>query len=417
MKVTSIRSFFMDSKLKAAVTRSKNDVETSEKKFVKNLLKLSSSKQELYLIRYAEAIGAKLDSTQESTARRLLKNLLTSCKHKSKSLFKRIDIVVKNILLAHKHKTVLLHQTASTLLSKSDFHKFPGEDVPLSELNRLAKDKNRMLELNMQITKQLYNNPHPKIKKLLDIEKEQKQKFFIKKSEKKILHEFQYEAMHMAEFPKGNKMVLLRQPAPATIGAYFTMAFREKAPVAVTLCSPVEGRRIIPFWDENEAKKYLPDGWTIKNTKTTVLGEVSFKNQPRARIVERKLKISHGGKSHTLTHIHYENWPDHGQADPTLLRQMLERCDKISRAQKGPIIVNCRGGVGRTATFAMFNICRRVLRGLVERGIDLKKARINIPEIIYSVRMQRPRVQSNPLQMSLLYKMVGDYYNELIYTS
>ena len=61
--------------------------------------------------------------------------------------------------------------------------------------------------------------------------------------------------------------------------------------------------------------------------------------------------------SHTLTQYHLTSWPDHGVPDyATPLMKLHRQSTKSWSPSKGPILVHCSAGVGRTGTFIAVDI-------------------------------------------------------------
>uniref|UniRef100_K1S2T6 Receptor-type tyrosine-protein phosphatase U n=1 Tax=Magallana gigas TaxID=29159 RepID=K1S2T6_MAGGI len=83
----------------------------------------------------------------------------------------------------------------------------------------------------------------------------------------------------------------------------------------------------------------------------------------------------------TVTQYHYTAWPDHGIPDPLCL---LLFHDHVTRTQnsghKGPILVHCSAGIGRTGTYIAID-------ALSEAGKTQNK--INIAEYIKKMRRNR----------------------------
>ena len=86
-------------------------------------------------------------------------------------------------------------------------------------------------------------------------------------------------------------------------------------------------------------------------------------------------------EARVVTHYHFVSWPDYGVPDSVSPLLSLTSVVKNSWSQdKGPIIVHCSAGVGRTGTFIA-----------IEIGMDQIKqeGKVDIAGIVTRLRQQR----------------------------
>jgi len=74
------------------------------------------------------------------------------------------------------------------------------------------------------------------------------------------------------------------------------------------------------------------------------------------------------------------------------LKPYFKRRDTLAQDPEKPIIINCRGGVGRTATVAIIDNCKKEIDAMLQQGMPLDDITINIPEIIYFHARTKGRV-------------------------
>ena len=97
------------------------------------------------------------------------------------------------------------------------------------------------------------------------------------------------------------------------------------------------------------------------------------------------LQIQDGSNdSHTLTQYHLTSWPDHGVPDYATPLMILHRqSTKSWSPSKGPILVHCSAGVGRTGTFIAVDIA---LEQAKKEGV------VDIAGIVNRLRQQRMKM-------------------------
>jgi len=197
---------------------------------------------------------------------------------------------------------------------------------------------------------------------------------------------------------------------PRTVKAarhYFEQCLRQNTTVFVSLLESHEATsRCNNFWSSKVLHSHPDFGGIIKSTTSKVWA------QRKQRIVETEILFSNGKKA---TFFHHEGWKDHFPApDRHLLASLVNHVLKINGSKDAPIAVNCRGGVGRTAVFAVTAYLRREVDAQLASGVPLSKISINIPEALYLFKRQREELLGNRSQLVQLYAIMHDYYLELL---
>ncbi len=85
-----------------------------------------------------------------------------------------------------------------------------------------------------------------------------------------------------------------------------------------------------------------------------------------------------------VTQFHFTSWPDHGVPDyagPLLMFQ--RRIKSQHKPTKGPILIHCDGGVGRTGAFIAIDIA------LAQAA---RESLIDVAGIVFEMRKQRMKM-------------------------
>ena len=85
-----------------------------------------------------------------------------------------------------------------------------------------------------------------------------------------------------------------------------------------------------------------------------------------------------------VTQFHFTSWPDHGVPDYAgPLLTFLRRVKSQHKPTKGPVLIHCDGGVGRTGSFIAIDIA------LAQAA---KESVIDIAGIVFQMRKQRMKM-------------------------
>ena len=98
--------------------------------------------------------------------------------------------------------------------------------------------------------------------------------------------------------------------------------------------------------------------------------------------------------SHTLTQYHLTSWPDHRVPDhATPLMSLHKQVMTAWSPSKGPILVHCSAGVGRTGTFIALDIA---LEQAKREGV------VDIAGIVNRLRQQRMKMVQTLVRINFL---------------
>jgi protein tyrosine phosphatase len=133
------------------------------------------------------------------------------------------------------------------------------------------------------------------------------------------------------------------------------------------------------FWKEDFLRKHLRlgDGWTLNRIDSHLIQEGLFSE--RSTIQPRLIQTN-------------------------ILIEMME----LLCPPHTPIGVNCIQGRGRSGSIVVFYLLLQQIRAEIRQGTPLCNIFVNIPEVIYALRKQRPDVLDCRGQMTQLYEFLGD---------
>jgi len=162
----------------------------------------------------------------------------------------------------------------------------------------------------------------------------------------------------------------------------------------VALAMPTKNKKRYPaYWQEHHFPRYV-DGWIIKRRDTDTTLHTS-RTHPSHKIIKRTFVATKERDTRIITHLHYENWPDHGAPAPDLFQDLLKYLDSSHPDAEIPILAHCLAGLGRAGTFVTTHSLRKDIR----KGTPL----INIAKRIIELRAQRRRMVGTPRQYEAIY--------------
>ena len=195
-------------------------------------------------------------------------------------------------------------------------------------------------------------------------------------------------------FTPRQRYIAAQCPLPAGLADFWRAVLETQTPTIVALLMPQDAHgRHCQYWSK-EALPITIDGWTVSlSGQEEVLAE--SKTAPEQKIVQRTIVASKKHEARELCHLHYENWPDFGAPDPALFSAFLFLVDELHPWDERPLFVHCAAGAGRTGVFlAAHSLRKELLAGAPT---------VNIPERLFSLRVQRPKTISTPKQCEAVY--------------
>lgn len=150
--------------------------------------------------------------------------------------------------------------------------------------------------------------------------------------------------------------------------------------------------------------------YQTKDQKITVTClEVIPKNENDTNLLIRLFELEEisNGKQH-FKMLHLQNWPDKGVIEPKRLLEVIDTAAKLHNGNKGPMLVHCRGGIGRTGVFGVTHTVVKRVRDRIAQGKSLGNIREEIEIEIKHFRTQRDKeIVETPEQLKLILETVA----------
>ncbi|XP_019851757.1 PREDICTED: receptor-type tyrosine-protein phosphatase epsilon-like [Amphimedon queenslandica] len=186
-------------------------------------------------------------------------------------------------------------------------------------------------------------------------------------------------ASYIDGYSNRTKFIASQGPMKRTLVDFWRLIWQEKPVSIVMVTNLKEGTK-------SKCEQYWPnstgDNDHFGPFTVTLINEQVY---PDFVIRQLNVKIYNGSNdSHTLTQYHLTSWPDHGVPDyATPLMSLHKQVMATWSPSKGPILVHCSAGVGRTGTFIAIDIA---LEQAKREGV------VDIGGIVNRLRQQRMKM-------------------------
>lgn len=180
----------------------------------------------------------------------------------------------------------------------------------------------------------------------------------------------------------GRKYILTQGPLPNTCGHFWQMVWEQQSAGVVMLNRVVEKGSVkcAQYWPRSFHEDLVLDDVSFRVSLVSEEGEADFS----VRLLE--LHNLATGTFREILHFHYLTWPDFGVPDsPTSFLNFLfkvrdsgclERC-------RGPVVVHCSAGIGRSGTFCLVDTC------LLLMSLREDPSSVEIQEVLMQMRQCR----------------------------
>uniref|UniRef100_A0A8C8E5R5 Receptor-type tyrosine-protein phosphatase O n=1 Tax=Otus sunia TaxID=257818 RepID=A0A8C8E5R5_9STRI len=152
-------------------------------------------------------------------------------------------------------------------------------------------------------------------------------------------------ANYIPGYNSPQEYIATQGPLPETRNDFWKMVLQQKSQIIVMLTQCNEKRRVKcdHYWPFTE------DPVAYGDITVEMLSE-----EEHADWVYRNFRISYADEVQDVMHFNYTAWPDHGVPTTNAAESILQFVQMVrqkSAKSKGPMVIHCSAGVGRTGTF------------------------------------------------------------------
>lgn len=194
-------------------------------------------------------------------------------------------------------------------------------------------------------------------------------------------------------------------PVPDSFDSFWQMVWETGSNTIVMVTNEVEGGKLKchRYWPVKDEES---DGKLVYGDDSLPLWVAAQGETAHPTYIERKFTLSQKGETRSITQLAYTAWPDHGV--PTTTKEILNfRSEIFNAGPRGPLIIHCSAGVGRTGT--MIAIDR-----FIEATLSLKVP--DIAKIVKDLRDARNYMVQGQFQFMYIYAATMDALQRLLET-
>lgn len=204
----------------------------------------------------------------------------------------------------------------------------------------------------------------------------------------------------------GRRYILAQGPLPNTCSHFWLMVWQQQCSAIVMLNRVVEKNQLKchQYWplkssaagDTSQCSLLMEDvSLMVENTGTS--------NHANFTVTNIKLTDCVSGENRQLIHYHYTSWPDFGvpsSAEAFLTFLQAVRTSDCLEEHRGPAVVHCSAGIGRSGTFCLVDSFLLMLEGGCEVQAD------SISSLLLSMRRYRVGLIQTAAQLSFSYMAI-----------
>ncbi|GMT16666.1 hypothetical protein PFISCL1PPCAC_7963, partial [Pristionchus fissidentatus] len=198
--------------------------------------------------------------------------------------------------------------------------------------------------------------------------------------------------------PKNPKRFICTQgPLPTTIVDFWSMVYQEGSEFIVMLCNFTEMGKV-------KCGQYFPacEKETLVAGNAVITCDSVARQKWPGQITIRRFTLDRIDvrQKRTITHLHWESWPDRGVPPIDFTIQKL--LQMVCRSSK-PVVVHCSAGIGRTGT----TVAIQIVTELMDSG---KSMDTGLGPFLVKMRKQRAGSVQNDQQYVFIHRLLLERY-------
>ncbi|XP_060240304.1 receptor-type tyrosine-protein phosphatase O isoform X3 [Meriones unguiculatus] len=152
-------------------------------------------------------------------------------------------------------------------------------------------------------------------------------------------------ANYIPGYNSPQEYIATQGPLPETRNDFWKMVLQQKSPIIVMLTQCNEKRRV-------KCDHYWPF-----TEEPIAYGDITVEmisEEERDDWASRRFRITYADEAQDVMHFNYTAWPDHGVPPANAAESILQFVHMVRQQatkSKGPMVIHCSAGVGRTGTF------------------------------------------------------------------
>lgn len=212
-------------------------------------------------------------------------------------------------------------------------------------------------------------------------------------------------------------IVACQSPQPEQLYAFWQTVLVYQVPLIIMLTRLYEVKKdrvymkAEPYWPE-------PNNPIVNKSSGITVEVVDEKNDENNQTIYRTILVKKGSISHTVEHVHFCGWADYSVPDNDGAFMKMVAKMEHAESTKGPIIVHCSAGIGRTGTLMGVYYGRHLLRKAAEEEeeeFEGKKRKFEKPsdvrsamiDIVCQMKKTRSGMVQKQEQLQYMLKCLG----------